>query len=105
MSRFSVPRVHVGTARRILTSMVVGAALAWAGLAWPGTAAAVPGQCGGGGFIGWGSFCDSDPWSDGSFQHCVSGGGPIAWGSTCNRVCDNGTPLPPITDNDPRTPC
>lgn len=67
------------------------------------TAQASPGQCGGGGFIGGGSFCDTDPWPDGSFWHCVTGWGPFAWGSNCNRVCE-GFP-PPITDNDPRTPC
>ena len=72
------------------------------------TAHSQPGMnCGGGGFIGWGSYCDSDYWPDGSKLHCVSGGGPFAWGSRCDRVCDSppGNPLPPITDSDPNTRC
>lgn len=91
--------------RRLLAMVAAGAVLAATGLAWARQADASPGQCGGGGFIGGGSFCDSDPWADGSFQHCVTGWGPFAWGSQCMRVCDNGTPLPPVTDNDPSTPC
>lgn len=57
MSRFKV--------RRFLVAMLSGGVLAAAGLGWAQHADAVPGQCGGGGFIGWGSFCDSAPWPDG----------------------------------------
>lgn len=92
---------------KVLAASAASAIMIGAGVFGMPSAAAVPGQCGGGGFIGYGSFCDSDGWSDGSFWHCVGGGGPFAWGSTCNRVCDSprGNPMPPLTDNDPNTKC
>lgn len=69
------------------------------------TAQALPGQCGGGGAIGFGGgFCDGAAWSDGSFYHCetvvVFGIG----GTNCFQAC----PIPGgrvPTDSDPATPC
>jgi hypothetical protein len=66
-----------------------------------------PNSCvsGGGGFIGGGSFTDCDLWPDGSFWHTWRAWGPFASGGGAMRVCDNGTPAPAPTDNDPNTPC
>ena len=80
-------------------ALVAGPAVAQAILPGPNTCVS-----GGGGFIGYGSYEDCDLWPDGSFWHRVSGGGPFAWGGSSGRVCD-GFPVPPATDNDPKTPC
>lgn len=69
------------------------------------SAQALPGQCGGGGFLGsGGSFCDYDAWPDGSFMHyervCVLG----FCGNNTFRAC--GVPGGRVpTDSDPATPC
>lgn len=85
-------------------------ALMFTGLFVAGSIAlAAPAQAAGcsygsGGFGG-GGYCDTDYWEDGSFNHCVTVMVLGFGGTTCNRVCDNGTNMPPVTDFDPNTPC
>jgi hypothetical protein len=50
------------------------------------------------------SYKDCDLWPDGSYYHEVLGGYGGLGGGESYRACD-GFPIPPATDNDPRTPC
>lgn len=80
---------------------LVAAALA---LALPApTASALPGQCVSGPF---GGFCDSQPWRDGSFQHCEQAGFGGFQYSSCFQAChDVATARAVPTDYDEGTPC
>jgi hypothetical protein len=65
----------------------------------PAQAHALPGQCWSSPF---GGFCDTNPLSDGSFQHCLTYGSS----SYCTQAChDPITNMARPTDMDPNTPC
>lgn len=84
--------------RIIITTAVVAAGIAAAGLFAP-AAAALPGQCWSSPF---GGFCDTNPLADGSYQNCVTYGSS----SFCQQVChDPVTNRAVPTDLDPTTPC
>lgn len=81
----------------VLAAVAVAAALS----APP--AAALPGQCVSGPF---GGFCDSDPWPDGSFQHCENAGWGVFQYSNCFQACHDLVSARAVpTDLDARTPC
>ncbi|MCV7191295.1 hypothetical protein [Mycolicibacterium brumae] len=77
----------------------IAAAATVAALTSTPAAQALPGECFDTPF---GGYCDTDPWPDGSFQHCEK-----AFGFTnCFRAChdpSNGGRTP--TDADVNTPC
>lgn len=67
------------------------------------SASALPGQCVRGPF---GGFCDSQPWADGSFQHCEQAGFGVFSYSNCYQAChDMATARAVPTDLDLNTPC
>ncbi len=79
--------------KKIITA-VGAAALSAAGIALAAPAAA---DCGGGGNGGWtpwggGSYCDGNPYQDGSYDHCVSVTVLGFGGTNCQRVYP---PAPP----------
>lgn len=74
------------------------------GLFFPAPAGATPGQCWQSPF---GGFCDSSPYTDGSFQHCETVVYPFGTSSyrNCWQACmDNSGRMIP-TDYDFNTPC
>ncbi|ULN41339.1 hypothetical protein MI149_27785 [Mycolicibacterium crocinum] len=73
---------------------VVAAVLSAAGIAFAAPSAA---DCGGGGNGGWtpwggGSYCDGDPYPDGSYDHCVSVTVLGFGGTNCQQIYP---PAPP----------
>lgn len=98
--------------QRALIAAAGAVVTAWGfGVLAPAVADAVPGQCGGGYGLGnGGSFCDSYPWPDGSFQHtetvCVLGFCGTNTFRACHTPGVNGSPAGRVpTDYDPNTPC
>lgn len=85
---------------------LLGAVLASVGLAagvYAPSAAALPGQCWNSPF---GGFCDTDGWTDGSFQHCESTGFGSSRYQNCYRAChDMASARAVMTDSDVRTLC
>lgn len=89
--------------RLIALAGTVGAAVCLAAGPAAPTASALPGQCWSSPF---GGFCDTDGWSDGSFNHCESTGFGGSFYSNCYRAChDIATARAVPTDSDESTPC